>query len=127
MLSWYATKKNHCITVLYGLPCHGKYSDHTMHATYARSTMGRLDATPSSMTAFMHSDWLVFVLDYLYYNTFLVFLYFCFLLILIIRTYKRGGKFGRIRTFVKTDHVSWSWSMIEFSQTFYCLHQVTHI
>ena len=75
MFSWYATKKNHCTTVLYGLPCHGKYSDHTMHATYARSTMGRLDATPSSMTAFMHSDWLVFVLDYLYYNTFLVFLY----------------------------------------------------
>lgn len=75
----------------------------------------------------MHSDWLVFALDYLYYNTFSVFLYFCFLLILIIRTYKRGGKFGRIRTFVKTDHVGWSWSMIEFSQTFYCLHQVTHI
>lgn len=55
------------------------------------------------------------------------FSFICFLLILIIRTYKRGGKFGRIRTFVKTDHVGWSWSMIEFSQTFYCLHQVTHI
>lgn len=54
------------------------------------------------------------------------FVLFWWLLTLIIGLYKRKGKFGRIWKVVKSGHVSWSSSMIEFFQRFYCLYQVTH-
>jgi len=36
--------------------------DNTINAAYARRMMGRLDVIPSNTTAFLHSDWLYFLL-----------------------------------------------------------------